>query len=215
MTIRVASAPVSFGVFELTAGRDRSPGGLGAREDDGRARLRRQRARPSRLLRGRGRGGRDARCGGPRADGLVPAAALLAPRAHRAGHARAGRDAHVARRGPRRRREAGRAVVGRLLRARPDGPRGPHRAAPGDVARRRALRVPARERPPCRAALPRSRLPRVVPLPRGHVRRVAARDRALHRRSRPRRCSGSSSTPGTPRSVAATRSSCCARTAIS
>ena len=78
MPIRVASAPCSYGVFEITVGRARAPGRHRAGAGHGRGRIRRHRARAAGLLRP-GPGGRpDARRARPRAHGLVPAAALLA-----------------------------------------------------------------------------------------------------------------------------------------
>ena len=56
---------------------------------------------------------------------------------------------------------------------------GRHRGAARRLARRRALRAPGRERPARGRALPRPRLPAGVPLPRRHLRRDAARDRPL------------------------------------
>ena len=77
---------------------------------------------------------------------------------------------------------------------------------PGRLAGRRALRAAGRERAPRGRALPRPRLPAGVPLPRRHLRRDAARDRPLRRAGRPRACSASASTAGTRSSAAATRS---------
>ena len=83
VTPRIASAPVSFGVFELTAGRDDLPAGSVLAADDGGARLRGQRARAAGLLRRRRGRRRHAGVARARPRRLVPRVATLAPRAHR------------------------------------------------------------------------------------------------------------------------------------
>ena len=76
---------------------------------------------------------------------------------------------------------------------------------PGHLAVGRPLRPAGRKRAPRRRALPRARLPARLPLPRRHLRGDAARDRPASPSGWSPTCSASASTAATPRSAAAIR----------
>ena len=84
-TMRIASAPVSFGIFELTADDAGLPDPLAVLDAMADDRLRGHRARAARLLRRRAGTAAALRGARPRAGGVVPADAAVAARAHRRG----------------------------------------------------------------------------------------------------------------------------------
>ena len=214
MTPRIAAAPCSYGVFEITVDNADLP--------DGRRSPRRWPPRGTRAP-SSGRPATSARAGrwpscSPR-NGLALCGSFLPLRfSRREGFAEDlrgdGGRAHGARGGERGRGVSGRAALRRLLRAGPHAARRGDRGAPGDVARRAAPAPADRQRAARGAALPRARLPGVVPPARRHVRRDAARGRRRARGDGHGACSACASTRALRRSAAATRSPPARRAAL-
>ena len=191
MPIRVASAPVLLRRVRDHRRPPRAARRRGAGAGDGGGRIRRHRAGAAGLLRP-GPGGRaDARRARPRADGLVPAAALLPAGRLRGGPGGDGVGARHAR-GRGRRRARSRSCSSPTPSSSPTGSSTPatSRTTPRRGFRPTAPSSSSKNLERGGRALPRARLPGVAPLPRGHVRRDAARDRAgrlgdRHRPDRP------------------------------
>ena len=216
MALRVAAAPVSYGVFEITVGRPGLPDGpalVEAMADAGYAGS--ELGPPGYLGRGREVGELLA-AHDMRARRLVPAAALQPRRRLRRGHARARGDARAAR--PRPPKAASSPSC-----CSPTGSaspiacatRAPSSAHPETWLGERRRRLLFDNASPRGRAVPRARIRHLVPPARRHLHRDA-RARSTRCSSRwTRACSASASTRATRRSAAATRSRSCARPASS
>ena len=212
-TIRVAAAPVSWGVFEKTEGDPLQLAAGGHARPDGGRRLCRHGARTARLLRRRRPAEGAPRRAAALAGGRLPAAALQPCRACRRGPRLDDRRARAPRRGPARRGHAQGRARRRLARARahalgrPGAAAIPRRRCPRSASGRSSTTSIGPARPagsaastPCCTSTPAAtanRRPRSTPSSMPWTPRSWA-------------CA---STPATPSSAAPTRSSCWRATA--